>query len=283
MNQSTITYQDKLDELRFDIPHPKNNGMNFICVEGQSDIKLFRKLFDGKTCKVEHIPGGNEKVEDCVAALMSFSPLVIGIRDADFIRLSTEAYSKPNMFLTDNHDIEMMMLAQPSITHALLNEYDESGLDESQANVFLQDVMTAIMRVSCLKWLNCKEDLGLACSKTAFIYLIDLNTLTLDFDTYWQRLLDKSVNAQLPDKHIIDQQLDELCATSPDLWQMTNGHDLVAILAEYFKTIHGIKAVSPQNIDSTLRVAYTNAHFQQTELYQQLQHWAASNQTSIVS
>lgn len=96
-------------------------------------------------------------------------------------------------------------------------------------------------------------------------------------------MLDKSVNAQLPDKHIIDQQLDELCATSPDLWQMTNGHDLVAILAEYFKTIHGIKAVSPQNIDSTLRVAYTNAHFQQTELYQQLQHWAASNQTSIVS
>lgn len=149
MNQSTITYQDKLDELKFDIPHPKNNGMSFVCVEGQSDIKLFRKLLDGDKCKVEQIPGGNEKVEDCVAELQTESSLVIGIRDADFVKLSGEQYAKTNMFLTDCHDIEMTMLAQPSIVYAVLNEYLDHN--EEQAQKHLIDVMDAIKPVSGVK------------------------------------------------------------------------------------------------------------------------------------
>jgi hypothetical protein len=91
MKRTDITYQDKFNELRLDITHPNSKDINFVFVEGQSDIKLFRKLFSLDKCKVENIPGGKDKVEECVANLLPLCKLVIAVRDADFIHLSNEA------------------------------------------------------------------------------------------------------------------------------------------------------------------------------------------------
>ena len=70
MKQQDITYEYKLNELRLDIRHPNSRGHTFVLVEGESDIRLFRKFFDLENCKVENIPGGNLKVEDCVEELL---------------------------------------------------------------------------------------------------------------------------------------------------------------------------------------------------------------------
>ena len=111
MNRQEVTYQEKLNQIRMDLNHPNTQGKVFVLVEGESDIRLYRKLFNDAICKVEIVPGGNVKLESCVADISSSYPLAIGIRDADFIHLSSEAYNKVNMFLTDYHDIEMTMIA----------------------------------------------------------------------------------------------------------------------------------------------------------------------------
>ena len=97
MNKQDITYQDKLNELRLDVRHPNSKKTAFVLVEGESDIRLFRKLFN-LNCKVETIPGGNPKVEDCVEELWAYHSLIMGIRDADFIRLNATPYSKKTCF-----------------------------------------------------------------------------------------------------------------------------------------------------------------------------------------
>ena len=79
MRKQDITYQDKLNELRLDISHPNNKGIAFVLLEGESDIRLFRKLFDLDNCKVEAIPGGKFKLEACVDELANIYPLIIGI------------------------------------------------------------------------------------------------------------------------------------------------------------------------------------------------------------
>ena len=53
MKKQDITYQDKFNELRLDMSHPNSKGQAFVLVEGDSDIRLFRKLFDTNHCKVE--------------------------------------------------------------------------------------------------------------------------------------------------------------------------------------------------------------------------------------
>ena len=112
MKKQDITYQDKLNELKLDISHPNNSGIAFVLVEGESDIRLFRKFFNLENCKVENIPGGKFKLEECVRELMNNYPLLIGLRDADFLHLEGTAYSEPNMFLTDLHDMEMIVVSE---------------------------------------------------------------------------------------------------------------------------------------------------------------------------
>lgn len=48
MKQSDISFQDKLDELILDVRHPNTQRQRtvFILVEGDTDIRLFRKLLD---------------------------------------------------------------------------------------------------------------------------------------------------------------------------------------------------------------------------------------------
>ncbi len=102
MHRGNITFQEKLNELRLDILHPNSRGFTFVLVEGESDIKLFRKLFDLEKCKVENVPGGNHKLEECVETLLLEHSLIIAIRDADFIHLDQDnQYLKNNIFLTD--------------------------------------------------------------------------------------------------------------------------------------------------------------------------------------
>lgn len=278
MRRQDITYPDKLGELRLDISHPKSKGINFVFVEGDSDIKLFRKLFDLNKCKVENIPGGKTKLEECVVTLLSQSSLIIGIRDADFIHLSNEPYSKVNLFLTDFHDIEMTMLAQEEVLNALFHEYTEHPKQEHLQ--FKNDLMTSIERLSCLKWLNDKEKIGFSFS-SGFQDLVSFTSFGMDFTQYLQRVMSKSENANLTDTHIINQKVNELVRSRPDLMQLTNGHDLLKIFSKFFLEVVKHKGVSDENIASAVRMAFTVEHFQETELYHQLNHWGIRNNTEL--
>ncbi len=104
MKKQDISYQEKLNELRLDISHLKSSGIVFVLLEGYGDIRLFRKLFNPNTCKVERIPGGKFKLEECIGVLVNIYPFIIGIRDADFVHLKKDEYVNKNIFLTDLHD-----------------------------------------------------------------------------------------------------------------------------------------------------------------------------------
>ena len=45
MNKANVSYQERLDELIFDIKSLNGKAHVFILVEGESDVRLFRKLF----------------------------------------------------------------------------------------------------------------------------------------------------------------------------------------------------------------------------------------------
>ncbi len=61
MQQSDYTFTNKMDELRLELPHPNNYDKVFLLLEGDSDIRLYRKLCNENTTKIEVIPGGKVK------------------------------------------------------------------------------------------------------------------------------------------------------------------------------------------------------------------------------
>jgi len=274
MNRQDITYQDKLNELRLDISHPNNNGIAFVLLEGKSDVRLFRKLFNLKKCKIENIPGGCPKLEECVGFLVNINPLIIGIRDADFIHLRNEPYSKHNMFLTDYHDMEMMLISENEVFNALLFEY--SSLSQDEHAEARNSILTTIEQISLLKWLNEKEHLGYQIN-VGFQDLISLSDYHLDFERYFSRVLAKSPNAILIDISIVMQKLQSLKETNPDSFQLCNGHDFIEALAKYVRDKGDGRAINDKNISSSLRMAYTFEHYKMTKLFATTKSWSDNN------
>lgn len=278
MTKEDVTYQDKLNELRLDVTHPNSSGINFIFVEGDSDIKLFRKLFDINKCKIENIPGGKTKLEECVDTIVNIYPLVLGIRDTDFLHLNNISYNKANMFLTDKHDIETTIISDEEVLNTLVFEFTNTP---KNLHINLRnDIIACIEMVGYLKWLNSKENLELK-FKSSFYDLISFANLNIDFETYFMRILSKSPNAQIKDVDIIKLKIDQLKLLNPDILHLTNGHDLLKTFANYFKNISGINGVSDEHIASILRVSFNLKHFEKTSLYSKLINWSQTNNTSI--
>lgn len=278
MKKSDISYQEKLNELRLDISHPNSNGISFILLEGDTDIRLFRKLFNLNNCKVENIPSGNKKLEECVQTLVNIYPLIIGIRDADFIRINEAEYILHNMFLTDLHDIEVTMLNFEPTLNAIVFEY--SSIDKAQHVTFKNKLLDTIKHISYLKLLNDKENLELTFS-SGFQDLISFGNQNIDLEQYLDRVIAKSPNAVIKDKEVLKAKIISIEQNEPDLLQITNGHDLLNSFAKYFREEEKRNGISGENLEATLRMLFNFELFRQTNLYQQLYKWKNQNNVEI--
>lgn len=279
MKKQDITYQDKMDELMLDIPHPNNQGQVFVFVEGESDIRLFRKFFNLVNCKVESIPGGNSKLEEGVSELVKIYPLVFGIRDSDFIRLGNTVYNKTNMFMTDLHDIEMTLIAEDEVFSAVVFEY--TNIIKEDHDQIRNRIIKTIKKVSYLKWLNQIENLELKFEGTGFQNLISFVSDEVDFREFFKRLLIKSPNAKITDFDIILGKTEELRTKNPNPFYLCNGHDFTKAFSRFLKDQGKVKSLDENSISSAFRMTFRNEFLIRTSLYEDTQKWARDNNCSI--
>ena len=279
MTKQDITYQDKLDELKLDIKHPNSKGIVFILVEGDTDIRLFRKIFNLDNCKIEYIPGGKSKVELCVEEVLKDYILVFGIRDADFIFLDNDIYEKSNIFLTDLHDIEMTLISIDDIFSSVILEFH--NITKSEIFELRNEIMKTISNISLLKWLNQKEDLRIEFEKTGFQHLISFDTSEINFAQYFSNLLSKSPNARITDLETIISKLLELSSTNPNQYQLCNGHDYLKALSEYLRTHGNTNNINSEIISSIIRIKCSKANFATTKLFHSIKTWSIENNVEI--
>lgn len=278
MKKEDITYQDKLNELRLDISHPNSNGLLFIFVEGNSDIRLFRKFFDLRNCKVESIPGGKNKLEEGISELLNIYNLIIGIRDADFIHLNETPYSIPNMFLTDLHDIEMCIISENELFSNILSEFTDIPFDEHIG--VRNNIINSIEEISLLKWLNDIENLEIKFEGTGFRDIIVFANSSVNFREYFNRILGKSPNAIITDVETIIDQVNALKVRTPNAFQLCNGHDFIQALSQFIREKTG-KGLGDDFLASVCRINYNQNQFTNSNLYTQTNNWAAANGVSI--
>jgi hypothetical protein len=279
MKKQDITYQDKLNELRLDMTHPNSSGRAFVLVEGETDIRLFRKFFNLDNCKVENIPGGKIKLEECISQLLTIDSLIIGIRDADFIHLGTEDYSKPNMFLTDFHDIEMTLIAEDEVFSAIIFEFTD--VSKNQHDMIRKNILTSFEKISLLKWLNDTEDLRIEFGKTAFQDLISFTHFNVDFPQYFRRLMSKSPNAKITDIEVIINKMSTLKDKNPNLLQLSNGHDFIKAFSQFLREKGKINNVNDELIASIFRIKFNHEFLKKTLLYQNTKQWSDAHNCVI--
>lgn len=246
----------------------------YIIVEGESDVKLFRSFFDDSQCQIWWFRGGVQQLEHSLSEIAKTYPLVIGIRDADFMHLEGRTPAIDNLFLTDFHDLEMTMVHNDrvfdKVAAELLASYPNNHFRTRD------QLLLGLKFISYLRWLNHTNGIGLKFDSVNFGELYDHSTVSIKHNDYLESLITRSPNATQKDMGEIMLAVEQLMSDNHDLYQLTNGHDFMKIFRLYTNS-NRRQANSKDHIESFFRIAYTYSTYKESRLYAQTQQWAADN------
>lgn len=253
----------------------------FLLVEGSSD-KLFYDRFidpDREICKIV-VQSGKARVIEVLGALQKLNLHgVLAIVDADFDRLEGSLDDNPDLFRTDLHDLETMLINSPALDKVIA----EFGSEEKITR-FGQDIRAVILEngviIGYLRWISKIDGLNLTFNGITFSSFINEKIMKIDQSKFIQEVINKSQAHSLNNKDLqqrINSQKDE----NHDPCQVNCGHDLVEILSLGFRRAIGSyqpSDIKPDILERSLRLAYEEVYFCETELYLSIRSWESNNQ-----
>ena len=275
-----ITAADVANEIR--MTRTQFRG-TFLIVEGQTaDLRVYKRLIDSE--QVQVTPAHNKDNALAALALLEDTNFlgVVAIVDADFWRLEGVEPTSPNLFITDTHDLETMLLESPSLDKLL----DEFGSEEKITNFTVnskmevrQALLAAARPIGYLRWASQRNNLSLTFEGIIFSRFIDRDTLHIDISELIREVKNKSRRHDLSESDLQDK-IDELTDSKHNSWDICCGHDLVGILSFGLYRVLGSnqrREVEPEVLEKFLRAGYESTYFLSTQLYQSLRGWEASN------
>lgn len=273
----------------------------YLLVEGAKDLRLYRK-FIREELRVKATFGKYALREVYEILERNQFNKVLGIRDADFLRIPNNPKFDPNyvhpIFVTDNHDSEVMMIDSKALTDFLnvVSDPDKVNKFERKVGKSVRDLLYELgYNIGCLKLANKRNNLGLVfkpakidgnvikykkfiCDKT-FVFLgnDELITAALDYS--------RNRNTQLASKPTILEALGVILAENHDIKEIVNGHDLSEIL--YLIVTKGLGSNSSvlngaDSIENSLIMSYDIAQFAKTRLYNSLDSYQKTKGVSIM-
>lgn len=267
--QQYLTEKDTIDEIRLASRHPIGKNYVWILVEGITDQKLYKKLMDSENTKVEMVHGGGiEKLREAMQILVNENRRVIGIRDADFMHLDQQHESIDNLFITDAHDAEIMLLSCDTVFQHLLAEHLPS--ESSRFELLRDKLLSSLAFIGGIRWLNSAESLELNFKGIGLADFYDATELKVNIQQCIQNIEKRSPNKQ---RTIDEQEINLKISGVNDFYNLCNGHDVVKALALYL-TRKARKNIKDDVVVSALRMAYRKEDFAKTKLYASLMGWA---------
>jgi hypothetical protein len=284
LRETANELSSKLVAIRLILNYPSNEAKVFVLLEGETDIKLFKKLFDLNKVEVDSLQGKEKVIQALQILLTEGYSQVIGIKDADFDHLE-ETQAIENLFTTDYHDMEVSMIESEAL-QSLIYEYTHVQSDISDfLSKLKQNIYDSAITIGYLRWFNHKQN-----KDQLFFKNLDFNVfvqknhyqLIFDIEKFFTRLLDdsKKKNPTLSLTHqALEDETVHLKTLSSDKLQICCGHDLTKLIAlSLGNNLNGDK------IESALRLSYSLEYFKNTNLYKFLMNWStASHKTLFAS
>ena len=256
---------------------------SFIVVEGVTDLRLYSKFIDPNLCSII-IADSKQNVKACIEACNKEDVGgIIGIVDADFNRVDEEIGEMPNLYMTDAHDLECMLLNSPAyedIITEYVNVNKYARFEGRKQEKVRQTLLRNAAAIGYLRWYSLQENLGLNFSLLDFNLFVDQDTLEIDLKVLIQQVLVRSRKINAYEVNYLVAKLRELLDQDEDLWQICCGHDLIEILSLGFVNIFGdynAKNLFAGQLEGSFRLAYTKSYFEMTMLYKNLMEWERMN------
>ena len=289
MKESTVTAvveklpASKVKEISMMLSTDENKGKNMMLVEGPDD-KTFYAYYVSEGNVVFNVLKGcyyMPTILELVNKDATMRDRVIGIKDADFDRVTGKKHTIPNLFLTDTHDWETMTLTEES-EHNIAIE----ALNRSEKGMF-NKVMNDLMMYSYLKLYNqveiCEKSLaGISFEDFSLSKIYDGNSpcQTEDCLREVSSHNNNSRHAHFPKSADIDRI--KASFPTPDLYQFTCGHDVINGVVRRLIHCKGSSTdVGEKEVSRILRTSFRKEIFEQTQLYKAVASWAETHKTVV--
>jgi hypothetical protein len=254
----------------------------FLIVEGDTDARFYKHIADLGKCRIR-IALNRENAIQIVTILQgdNFSGF-LAIVDADFDTLEGKVFISSNIFLTDTHDIETMILKSPALEKLLSEMGSETKLAEF-VKVRGKDLREALLEEGLhpgyLRWVSLRHGHALKFEGLNYRAFTDHLALTIDQSKLIETIKNHSQKLQLSDQEL-QRQIEAISEETHDKWHVCCGHDLICILSVGLHKAIGSydwKEIKPEIIERSLRLAYESAWFRDTRLYASIKAWEGIN------
>ena len=252
---------------------------SFVIAEGDTDARVWKNLLDSTKCRVEIAHNKDNAVKVLNILEKDNFAGVLAIVDADFWILEGTFPSSSNLFFTDTHDLETMLLKSPALKKVLSEHGSEQKVKDFGKDI-RQTLLESAKVIGYLRWASLKFSYALKFEGLAFSKFIDDKTLALNESKLLQTVKNNSQKLGLDEAEII-AKMDSLKANAQDMWYVCCGHDMICILSIALCKALGTrnsKQVEPDVLEKDLRLAYESSHFRLTQLYTAIQDWEKTNQ-----
>jgi hypothetical protein len=169
--------RDEINEMKILISGHRTIGKFTVLVEGIDDVKVYEKFFL-KEKVIVYPTNGCAKLVELVDGLNKnhLESNFIGIKDADYDVLNHVSYPYPNLFMTDKHDLETMMISEETLENIMKEflRYEDMKKERIELNVqdFLQEAIEKIRSLSYFRWYNDLSRIKLSFGTLKFCLLL---------------------------------------------------------------------------------------------------------------
>ncbi|MCR4799203.1 MAG: DUF4435 domain-containing protein [Bacteroidales bacterium] len=274
-----LSPQKLVSELLMKLSNPQNRRKVVVWVEGK-DWRVYNKFFDldkiiqyGK-CGGKVIKEAHQLFKEKVTSVNS-----IVILDADFRRLEKyDLKTDSNIFYTDGHDVEMMMIMQENVRNGICEVFEYEG----ERQQFYDDIFQELCYLSYFKWFDYHhkrcykyKPLGKVHQSQA-----QLNDLTWIENTLYQcskKAWDES-NHNTMFVRIKPEDVKEFIRenNSVNRYEITNGHDFYKRMCKHIKDKTKYER-NEECLNDSIIALFNNEQFKKTDLHKSLRAWCDVN------
>lgn len=253
-----------------------------ILTEGDTDARLFRGFTDEKVCKV--LPSHNKS--NAIGAIQIIESTgfqgAFAIIDADFDRILNTTYPSKNIFLTDFHDIEMMIIKSHTLEKFLAHYGSEEKLNSFFSNNHISArelLIQAAFILGCFRLYSIQNRLSFTFEKLPYHDFIDKIRINIDLNRMIKVIKNKSQAHNYEESELLKQITIET-KKAHDPWEVCCGHDIMNILALVLCGTWGSckrTDFTQEKLEEKLRLAYELIDLKKTKLYANLLEWETIN------
>ena len=254
---------------------------SILLVEGETDANFFASLFANNNVLIRWMKGKSNTLR--LAQILDDDNCdgFVAIVDADFWYLDGVPQLGSNVFITDLHDLDIMIFSSPAFQKVIREYFSTSALERLE-RVFGDlkvALLNSVKQIGYFRWVNDKQRLGIRFRNVSdqsdvmhWVELFIVTELRFEVDAVLVSLC--RTNSRLRRRLKAELEHDDI--NSYDALILCNGHDVMQATCKLINT-NGRQIVRDRvdvkDVERSFRLAYEMQFFKRTNLYNSLVQW----------